>query len=99
GDADMRLVDRFADDRAGCASGERLVEEPVSVGGLAFEGDERCAPRDITGIEGDAARIELRGERAGRRLGNLVAGPKRGHVAHSRATVTSSNGSTRSPTS
>ena len=99
GDEHVRPVDRLADDRARRAGGEGLVDEAMTVGRLALQRDEQVARPDLARIEGDARRLEIAMRRVPPVASAISArGPQRAHAAHSRATATSSNGSTRSPT-
>ncbi len=97
GDAHVGLGRRFGHQSPRRSRTEGLIDEKMAVGGLPPERDEQVARPDLAGVEGDAADREaaVRGAAGGR--GDLGGGPE-AHAASSRATATSSNGSTRSPT-
>jgi len=93
----MRVIDRLLADHARRACRHRAVDEQMPVGRLAAHRDEQVARLDFAGIERDAGHLELRRGGAASCLRELGGRPE-AHAAHSRATWTSSNGSTRSPT-
>ena len=96
-DQDVGAIDRLRDDRARGARGKRGVDEFVAVVDGARHGDEQIAIAYFATVESDADHFEADARDPARRGGDLVAGPQRGHAAHSLATKASSNGSTRSP--
>ena len=87
GHADQRAargLDIARDHGGRGAALQRLGDEAVAVGGLAAQREEQVALGDGAAVEGDAVRLERRGDRR-RRQGarHLVGGPERAHVTAS----------------
>src|SRR3546814_6789417 len=94
----MRVLDGLADQRARSAPRKRLLHEQMTVRGLSLQRNKQMPGLYLPGIERNATRTEGRARHPPGGGRDLVGGPERVHAAHSLATVTSSKGSTRSPT-
>src|SRR6185436_10355036 len=91
----MRRIDGLRDDRAGRARGDRALDELMAVVGGAGHGDEQVAGLHFAAVERDSGDVESTVHGAAGSLGDFGRSPENAHAAHSRATTTSSNGSTR----
>jgi len=77
----VRAIDRIADDGARRAIFERLGDEAMAVGRLAFQRDEEVAGTDFAGIESDAIGAEGALHFAVGGFGYVEGGPEGGHWA------------------